>query len=282
MRNLRLLLLLALTVALGVAAPAPSDAQKELQSLITRQQLLFTRAAASDMASFAEKDEFKTKVQDLVWDFDNYLKKYPDVAAGYAAYGTLLWKIDMRRQAVAMYLKSNKLDPNQAYVKNQLGNYQAEDGKPIEAMNYFLSAIKLEPKEPLYHYQLGSLLTEARDDFLKSGEWTRAALDKAMLAAFRQAAELAPERIEFTYRYGEAFYDLEKPDWNEALNYWEGLEKRLKPGVEQETVRLHRANILIKQNKIEKARLLLATVDSETLQSQKEKLVAQLRENTKK
>jgi tetratricopeptide (TPR) repeat protein len=283
MRNLRFLLFfVALAAGLGAASSDASDAQKELQTLITRQQVLFTRAAAADLSSFAEKDEFKTKVQDLVWDFDNYLKKYPDVAAGYAAYGTLLWRIDMRRQSVAMYLKANKIDPNLAYVKNQLGNSQAEDGKPIEAMNYFLAAIKLEPNEPLYHYQLGTLLTEARDEFLKSGEWTRSALDKAMIAAFRRAAELSPERIEFTYRYGEAFYDLEKPDWDEALKYWEGLENRLKPGVEQETVRLHRANILIKQNKMDNARLLLATVTAEPLQGQKEKLIAQLGGNAKK
>lgn len=188
----------------------------------------------------------------------------------------------MRRQAVAMYLKANKIDPDLAYVKNQLGNYQAEEGKPLEAVGYFLSAIKLEPKEPLYHYQLGTLLTEARDDFIKSGEWTRASLDKAMLEAFKTAASLAPDRIEFTYRYGEAFYDLETPNWDEALKYWSDLEQKLKPGLEQQTIRLHRANILLKQKKPDAARVLLTTVDAESLKAQKEKLVAQLAENAKK
>ena len=31
---------------------------------------------------------------------------------------------------------------------------------------YFIAAIKLEPNEPLYHYQLGTVLAEARDDFI--------------------------------------------------------------------------------------------------------------------
>jgi hypothetical protein len=161
-------------------------------------------------------------------------------------------------------------------VKNQLGNWLAEEGRPLEAVNYFLAAVQLAPDEPLYHYQLGTLLTEARDEFVRSGAWTRATLDRAMQEAFRRAAELAPERIEFTYRYGESFYDLEKPDWPAALEWWRGLEKKAGPGVEQQTVRLHEANVLMKQGKFSEARALLATVDAPALQRQREKLAAQL------
>ena len=263
------------------AKAEPSPAQRELQSLVTRQQKLLALATKENNPSFDEQN-FRGKMQDLVFDYETYLKKHPDVAAGYAAYGVLLGKIDMRRQSTAMLLKANQLDPNLPIVKNQLGNYLAEEGKPLEAVNYFLSAIKLDPTEPLYHYQLGTLLTEARDDFLKSGEWKRPALDHAMHEAFGRAAELAPDRIEFTYRYGESFYDLENPDWDEALKVWGTLEERLKPGLEQETVRLHAVNILIKQGKFDYARVLLATVTAEPLAKEKEKLVAQLPETEKK
>ena len=264
------------------AKTEPSLAQRELQALITRQQLLLATAATKENNPNFDEENLRAKMQDLVFDYDAYLKKYPDLAAGYAAYGVLLGKIDMRRQSAAMLLKANQLDPNLPLVKNQLGNYLAEDGKPLEALSYFLSAIKLDPNEPLYHYQLGTLLTEARDDFLKSGEWQRPALDRAMREAFRRAAELAPNRIEFTYRYGESFYDLATPDWDEALKVWGALEERLKPGLEQETVRLHAANILIAQGKFDHARALLATVTAEPLTKQKEKLVAQLPETEKK
>lgn len=280
MSHLRLLLAFLLLPAALLAGEA-SPAQKELQAILTRQQLLFAKASA-DEGKGTDPEEFKSQVQNLVFDYEAYIKKYPETAAGYAAYGAMLDRIDMRRNATIMLLKANKLDPNQAFVKNQLGNHLAEDGKPLEAVNYFLAAIKLDPDEPLYHYQLGTLLTEARDDFLKSGEWPRAALDKAMLAAFKRAAELAPTRIEFTYRYGEAFYDLEKPNWDEALKVWGDLEIKLSAGLERETVLLHRANILIKQNEIAAAKILLGSVTNPTLKSQKEKLIAQLPENTKK
>jgi len=167
-------------------------------------------------------------------------------------------------------------------VKNQLGNYLAEEGKPLEALNYYLSAVKLAPKEPLYHYQIGTLITEARDDFLKSGEWTRAVLDKSMLEAFEQAMVLSPGNIPYAYRYCESFYDVEQPDWEEALTNWRALEQKSPTAIAKQTIRLHEANILIKQGKPVEARALLLTVSEGALRAQKQKLVAELDAAAKK
>lgn len=275
------LFLLSFLASLAALGAEPSPAQRELQGIITRQQKLLARAAATDEENI-DADDFKVKVQDICYEYDDYIKKHPDIAAAYAAYGMLLGKIDMRKQALSMLLKANSLDPGLPLVKNQLGNYLAEDGHPLEALSYFLAAIKLDPKEPLYHYQVGTLLNEAKDEFLKSPEWTRDSLEHSMHKAFQNAAELAPDRIEFTYRYCESFYDLQNPNWDEALKAWSELEERAKPGVEKETIRLHRANILIKQKKMDQARILLATVAEGVLMKQKEKLIAQLPESKKK
>lgn len=260
----------------GTPTTTESRTQVELKALVAWQRELLARADAG--GSQAAVEGLRAEFQKLVNDYERFLQDYPSVAAGYASYALLLSKpvLGERKRAAALMLRANELDPNVPLVKNQLGNWLAEEGRPLEAVNYFLAAVQLAPDEPLYHYQLGTLLTEARDDFLKSAEWTRPALDKAAQEAFRRAAELAPERIEFTYRYGESFYDLEKPDWSAALEWWRGLEKKVRPGVEQQTVRLHQANVLIKQGKFSEARALLATVDAPTLQKQREKLVVQL------
>jgi len=257
-------------------AATESKAQTELKALVARQKELL--AQADQAADAARVEALRPRFQKLVNDYEQYLADYPAVAAGYASYALLLGKpvLGERRRAAALLVKANELDPDQPLVKNQLGNWLAEENRPLEAVNYYLAAIRLEPQEPLYHYQLGTLLAAARDDFLKGGEWTRSTLDQAMQEAFRQAAALAPERMEFTYRYGESFYDVEKPDWNAALEHWRALEARVKPGAERQTVRLHEANILLKQGKIPEARALLATVDDTALQKQKEKLTAQL------
>lgn len=255
-------------------------AERTLKQIAERQQVLLADAAKQGEKLDAET--FRSQVQDLSHSYERLLQDNPKFAAAYASYGYLLRKVDMRKQAAAMLLKANQYDSDIPLVKNQLGNLLAEDGKPREALPYFLAAVKLRPNEALYHYQLGTLLYEARDDFLKSGEWTRPALERAMHEAFKRASELAPERIEFGYRYGESFYDLEVPDWDGALKVWGALEEKAGTPIEQQTMRLHAANVLLKQGRTDQAKFLLNSVTEPELQAQKQKLIAPLSQTEKK
>jgi tetratricopeptide (TPR) repeat protein len=258
----------------GFAQESETMADRSLTQLLERQKELLTEAAKAD-ANF-DQNNFQMQMEQVCRGYEELLRANPKMARGYAAYGYLLSKLDQKKQSIMMLLKANQLDPDQPLVKNQIGNYLAEDGKPLDALPYYLSAIKLAPKEPLYHYQLGTLLSEARDDFLKSGEWKKEAIDHAIHEAFRQASELAPDRIEFTYRYAESFYDLETPDWEGALKAWRALEAKAPTEIERETMRLHIANCLYRYGEVEHAREVLDTVHVPELQKQKEKLLAEL------
>jgi tetratricopeptide (TPR) repeat protein len=262
------------------AAESINMAELTLRKIVERQREVLTDAAKQ--GEKLDEGSFRQHIQSITHDYELLLRNNPNFAAGYAAYGYLLSKVDMRKEATAMLLKANQLDPDIPLVKNQLGNLLAEDGKPLQAAPYFIAAIKLEPNEPLFHYQLGTLLVEARDQFLKSGEWKREALDNAMHHAFQRATELAPDRFEFAYRYAESFYDLEKPDWDTALKTWSALEEKAPTAIERQTMRLHAANICIKMGKRDHARALIETVNEPKLQGQKEKLVAQLAGTAKK
>lgn len=270
-----------LALSLGAAEPkkAPDSqnmAERTLKKIVERQRDVFAEAAKQ--GDKFDESNFRQQVQSITHEYELLLRNNPEFAAGYAAYGLLLGKVDMRKEATAILMKANQLDPDIPLVKNQLGNLLAEEGKPLQAAPYFLAAIKLEPNEPLYHYQLGTLLVEARDQFLNAegGGWTRASLDGAMHEAFRKAAELAPGRFEFAYRYAESFYDLDKPDWAGALKAWSALEEKAPTAIERQTMRLHAANICIKLGKKDHAKALIDTVDEPKLQGQKQKLVAQL------
>jgi tetratricopeptide (TPR) repeat protein len=281
MKSSLFLLLAGVVLATSlVAVESENMAERNLRRIVERQKALF--ADAAKQGEKLDESNFKQQLQEVTHDYELLLRNNPSFAAGYAAYGYLLGKIEMRKEATAMLLKANQLDPDLALVKNQLGNLLAEEGKPVQAAPYFIAAIKLEPNEPLYHYQLGTVLAEARDDFIKVGEWTRASLDNAMHHAFQRAAELAPDRFEFAYRYAESFYDMEKPDWDAALKMWSTLEEKAPTAIERQTMRLHAANICIKLGKLAHARALLDTVDDPKLQGQKERLLPQLAAAAKK
>jgi tetratricopeptide (TPR) repeat protein len=277
----RITLLLAALAAIAPAAFASGDAaepetmaQHRLTQIEEHQKALFADAAAQGKA--LDASSFQSQVEQLTREYESLLRDNPKFADGFACYGYMLWKVGLRKQAVAILLKANEMDPNIPLVKNELGNYLAEDGKPLQAVNYFLSAVKLQPKEPLYHYQLGTLLCEARDDFLRSGEWTRDSVDHAMQEAFKSAAELAPDRIEFAYRYAESFYDMADPDWPAALKVWQGLESKAQSELERQTMCLHQANVLIYMGRADQARKVLDTVILPALDEQRQKLVARI------
>jgi tetratricopeptide (TPR) repeat protein len=266
--------LVSVRAAQPAAMPAETMAERALKKVVERQREIF--AMAEKQGDNLDEGSVQQQLQSVMHEYERLMRGNPKFAAGYAAYGYFLSKVDRPKEATVMLLKANELDPDIPLVKNQLGNLLAEDGKPLQAVAYFLSAIKLEPNEPLYHYQLGTLLAAARDDFLKSGRWTRTTLDEAMHHAFKRAAELAPDRFEFAYRFAESFYDLEKPDWEAALKAWSALEERATTPIERQTMRLHAANILIKTGRVEHARMLLETVDDPKLQGQKDRLRPEL------
>jgi tetratricopeptide (TPR) repeat protein len=270
----RWLLLLGGLAWLAAPAPAETMAEKTLKEIVTRQR---------DILAKAEKDGeqldqawLRGELQGVINSYDILIQKSPDFAAAYVPYGMLLGKVGMTKEAVAILLKANKLDPNIPVVKNQIAKHLAEDGKPVDALPWILAAIDLEPREPLYHYQLGLLLTDGRDEFIRTGHFTRAALDKTMLEAFQHAAEFAPDDLEYAYRVGKAYYQLETPRWDEALTVWTRLESRPVTPAMRQLVWLQKANVLLKLGRPDEARDVLQGVTDPKMAGEKQTLLDQM------
>jgi tetratricopeptide (TPR) repeat protein len=258
----------------AVSAGAETFAEKNLKDIAARQRNVFSRVEAD--GEHLDEAWLRGELQAIINSYDVLIQENPEFAAAHAAYGMLLGKVGMTRAAVGILLKANQLDGDIPVVKNEIGRFLAEDGKLAEALPWITAAIKLEPEEPLYHYHLGKLLTEGRDELIATGEFTRAKLDEAMLQAFQRGAELAPDNMAYGYRAAEAYYDLEVPQWEEAFKAWGALEMRAKPGLEQQTIRLHAANVLAKLGRADHARALLITVTEAPLQKQKQTVLDEL------
>ena len=271
---LGLALTCAFAPAITRAGPPGEDPVVRLKEIVAAERKLFAKAEAAGDA--LDQENLRSELQQLANDYDKLILQHKDFTAAYVAYGLMLGKAGMKKESVAMLLRANQLDKDIPVVKNQLGNFLAEEGNPLEAVNYYLAAIKLAPEEPLYHYQLGMLLTEARDDFLKSGTWTRPNLDETLHKAFARAMELAPDDWRYAYQYGLSFYELQTSEWEAALQFWRAFEKKLKPGVEQEVCRLHQAKVLHELRRTDEARTLLASVNEPALARQRDKISASL------
>lgn len=266
--------LLLAALAVGPLAAQETLVERTLLEIRERQRQVFARAEQEG----EELDEarLRAEVKSLTDSYDVLLQKAPDFTLAYVSYAELLGRVGMVKEAVAMLLKANQLDPNLARVKSQIAKHLAEDGKLADALPWAVAAVDLAPKEPVHHLNLGLLLAEGRDQFVQSGAFTREAIDRALLEAFQRAAALAPDNIGYAYRAAEAYYDLESPRWDEAIRAWADLEERVEPGLERQTIRLHAANVLIKAGRPDHARAVLAGVDEPRLAAQKQTLLDQL------
>jgi tetratricopeptide (TPR) repeat protein len=271
---LRVLVVVLLLLAVVGQAATETMSERTLKDIVTRQKNIFARAEAEK--EHLDEAWLRGELQSVINSYDVLIQKAPDFAAAYVAYGMLLGQVGMTREAVGMLIKANQLDGEIPVVKNEIARFLAEDGKIVDAVPWLTAAIELAPREPLYHYHLGKLLTEGRDDLIATGQFTRAKLDESMLEAFKRAAELAPDNFAYVYRAAEAYYDLETPRWDDALKAWSALEEKADPGVEQQTIRLHAANVLIKLGAVDHARTLIATVTEAPLQKQKQTLLDEL------
>jgi tetratricopeptide (TPR) repeat protein len=250
-------------------------AWRDLRLAAERERRIWERLRAQpddDVERMRAQAEFR----DVLTAYENVIRAAPDLAEVYAAYGLLLGRTGNREEAAKALLKANQLDPNIPMVKNQLGNLCAEDGNYRQALAYYLMAIELDEDEPLYHYQLGSLLHGYAVFFVDDGMFDRVTLDQKTQAAFRRAAELAPDNWPYIYRYAESFYDVGSPDWEAALAEWRRLEELAPEGLGKETIRLHVANVLIELGRPDEAEELLATVAEPALAEQKQTVVARL------
>ncbi|WP_052362097.1 hypothetical protein, partial [Geminisphaera colitermitum] len=260
-----------------------------LKALVARQNQLLSTAAAK--TTQADINDMANDFQKLAYDYDDYVARYPDFAAGYVAYAQFLANPlfaapDARRpipgdglqrkRAIQLLLRANQLEPDIPLVKNQLGNYLAEEARPLEAIQYYLEAIRLDPGQPLYHLQLGTLLAESRDTFIASGNWTPSTVDQTMLDAFARAAALAPNNPALAYQHALAYYDLSVPDWPAALAAWRALASRMTTPVEKQAIQLHEANILLRQGSPAAARALIDRVTEPSLAANKKRLLDQL------
>ena len=217
----------------GMSLPAETESGVTLESVLKDAQersrrdelLAIERDLRAIYASFAEPGipdlERSRRLAPIAARYENHLKRHPDDAEAFVLYAKFLRDGGDDEGAADYFEKARKLQPEWAVVHQQLAAIAAERGDGVKAFPLMKRATELEPGQAVYQLQLGELITAFRDTLQKNGVFeTREAADTAMQNAFRAARALAPRSPEAAMRYAESFYDVEKPDWQAALEAW--------------------------------------------------------------
>lgn len=219
------------------------------------------------------ENERDRRFYDIVKEYKVFIGEHLNHIEAYVLYGKFLRMGGLVEEANRVFLEANRRDPGVAVVKQQIGNYLAERGDYGLALPYFLSAIEIEPGVAVYHYQLGELLSTFKESFLASRILTPEALDKQLLHAFCRAREIEGDSWVYQVRYAEAFYDIDRPRWEEALRLWKELEKLAPTVQEKEMVLLNEARVLIKLERYGEAKRCLANIFCREFEKSRRELV---------
>lgn len=271
----KVLLISCLPVAALLGVAEGSDlASNRLLSIAEKEANIYKKIAEDP--KFYSEDDLDRRINELVQSYRTYLVDQPDDVSAYILYGKLLRRVQENEQAFLAFLKADELDPEIAVVKQQIGNHLAEEGKGKAALTFYLRAVELEPKTAVYHFALGQLIFDFRQEFIDDDIFTRDALEREMLKAFRKAAQLEPNNFDYQMRLGEAYYDLTSPDWKGALIHWNKLREQTVTRLQNEILDLHRARVLGKLGRAEEARTLLSQVLNPALQNSKKQVLDEI------
>ena len=118
----------------------------------------------------------------------------------------MLHRIGERKTSNAILARADELDPYHAIVKNQLGNYQAEEGNYLEAMAFYNMAIDLRPDEPLYHYQMGNLLFAYKKFFIDDKLFLIDGIDLEIQKKIPGSRHAGPAHLPYRLRYASKLF----------------------------------------------------------------------------
>lgn len=275
---------LALIGASLIATPLVSADHKQDDAPNSESMATFILKGLSDREQTAYKRYEKALVpediraieaelQSIVDGYEKLVNAAPDYVPAYIAYGMLLHRVGEHIASNAMLIHADALDPMHAIVKNQLGNYQAEEGKYAQALAFYQMAIDLKPDEPLYHYQVGNLLFAWKRFFIDDKLFLPDGFDLQMQESFRAAAMLNPTHLPYRLRYAQSFFDVSRPNWEAAIEEWQQLADFPGDPTQQQLMELYMARARFGAGHHTAARKIIKRIDRPELQESKEKLL---------
>ena len=231
------------------------------------------------------KDELNKRIlarlQDVRDEYENYLKKYSTNAPAYLAYGSFLDNIGDEDGACGQYEKSQKVDPQNPAVWNNLGNYYGEHGPTTNAFADYQKAIDLDPTEPVYYENFATIVYLYRRDAEEFFSINETQVFDKSLALYQKAIQLDPKNFTLWTDYAESYYGIRPLRTNDALAAWTNALKVADNEMEREGVYIHLARIKIAAGRYAEAQGHLDAVTNAVDAAMKARLERNLREREK-
>lgn len=233
-------------------------AHEEIDKWIRDGQAFDEKGAGSPLVTLnARIERRQNEVKKLYADF---LEKHPKHARGLLAYGSFLNDSKDEHGAAQQWEKSRELDPSNPAVWNNLANYYGHVSPVKKSFDYYARAIELNPREPLYLWNLATTIYLFRPDAMEHYKLTETEVFDKALALYRGAIKLSPTNFILLSDYANSFYGTKPPRYNEGIRAWEDAYKAAGDDIEREGVLIHLARCKINLGRFDAAKKDLAGI----------------------
>jgi len=176
-------------------------------------------------AAKASRERVFTLLKEADTAFRTYLKKHPDDHLVRDRWGHFLADHSLNYEAAEVWEELIRRAPDYATAPNNLGTLYTHMGRDMEAIDLFLKSIALNPNEPEFYFNLGTVYATHRKDVAAKFGWDLPRVFREMLRAFGKARELAPDNVEYAREYASSFimakYFGVSDTADEAIAAWE-------------------------------------------------------------
>ena len=258
---------------MSVAIANPDDAtERELEQLMENDDAVLAEvdtwirsnnaASAKGLgeppAALAQR--IRARLDTVRTNYVGFLRRHPDSASGYLAYGTFLNDIGEEEAGKVQFENATQIDPKNPAAWNTLGNYYGENSPVTNAFACYAKAIDLDPNEPVYYQNLATTVYLFRKDARAYYGITEDQVFDKSLALYQKAVQLDPDNFDLVTEYAESYYGIKPLRTNDALVAWTNALKVAHNDVEREGVYIHLARIKFLAGRFPEARAQLEAV----------------------
>ena len=249
-----------LTFALrGLAA----DTDTKYQEILTRDDALmqeFEDSAAR--RSILQEASLRAKLRRLEADYRFFTQEHPKDADALVAFGGFLYDQGREEEGLQCWQKAIAIDPRCAKAYNNLAVHYGHNGNAAEALRDHQRAFELDPTDPIYHFNWATTCILFRKDAHEVYGWDTDQIFQHSQKEFREARDLEPQNIEYAQAYAESFYEVTKPDWQQAYAAWQFCLNQPVDDTSRERVYCHLARVCLLWGRFDEARSWLAKIES--------------------
>lgn len=136
------------------------------------------------------------------------MTKHPDYVPVRTAYASFLAETGDEPGAIEVLEQASQMNPRDPAIWNNLANHYGHIGPIMKAFPAYEKAIELNPYEPIYRYNLATVVFLFRKDAMEYYRCDEAAVFERALATYREVRRLRPHNFRYAFDYAQTFYGV--------------------------------------------------------------------------